>query len=471
MESLVKFLFCVVTIAGSGFVYGFHTGFLNILSATLMQWYDDVSDERLDTKQIKEPLNLGAIHAWVTISFSIGGVIGAALIWPFATYLGRKLSLFCSNLIVVFALIIVSFVSPSSTFELLIFGRVLLGVSAGINSGIGPMYLVEISPHCLRGFAGSCYYLIVALSIFMAYVFTHPTIMGEIETWSYVFVVSGCPIIIQSIMLIFCPESPKYLMFDKGDEDRAEDAVADIEGEEIDEEMDDLREEMALLDEIGPVTIERLFKDETLRNPLIISAVVMLGQQMTGVTCLLYFSCVIFEHLGFDDFKANAMALGLAFVNWFCALVCVFAVDKVGRKPLLLASYFGMVLTVFCFTLTMILMSISVRPNQAIDTIAVVLIYLYVMFFALGAGTIGWFFTAEISNHFARPITVSMTVMLYWIVQLIFVGCFLPFWFMIHTYTFLFYIIFDIATVAFLLLTLRETAMVPSVDITEMFYD
>ncbi|XP_044267339.1 solute carrier family 2, facilitated glucose transporter member 3-like [Tribolium madens] len=469
--SLAKFLFCVGTVAGSGFIYGFHTGFINILAATLMRWYDDVSDERLDTKQITEPLDLGFIHIWVTISFLIGGVIGGALVYPFATYLGRKASLFCSNLIVIFALIIVSFVSPSSVYELLIFGRILLGIAAGINSGIGPIYLVEISPSCFRGFVGSSYYLIAALSTFMAYVFTYPTILGQIDSWSYVFIVSGLPTIIQSILLIFCPESPKYLLFDKEDEDRAEDAVAQLQGEEVDEEMDDLREEGALLDEIGPVPLERLFKDETFRNPLIISTVVKLGEQMTGISCLLYFSCIIFEYLGFDDFKANALSLGLSFVNWACALICTFTVDKVGRKPLLMLSYFGMVLTVFCFTLTMILVSISVRPNEAIDTISVILIYFYVMFFALGAGSISWFFTAEISNHFARPMTVCMTVTLSWMVQLILVGSFMPLWNAVHTYTFLFYILFDIGTLVFIILTFRETAKMNSVDITEMFYD
>lgn len=84
-------------------------------------------------------------------------------------------------------------------------------------------------------------------------------------------------------MLLFCPESPKHLFLDKEDEDAGEDALAWIEGEDIDEELEEIRDEAAVLNDLPEVTFRRLFDDETLRTPLIISAVLMVGQQMTGI--------------------------------------------------------------------------------------------------------------------------------------------------------------------------------------------
>ncbi|CAJ0964329.1 unnamed protein product [Ranitomeya imitator] len=86
----------------------------------------------------------------------------------------------------------------------------------GISLSVVPMYLGEISPKNLRGFLGLMPSLFICLGVFTAQVLGLPELLGQDEYWPLFLSLIVVPTLIQVSMLPFFPESPRYLLIDKG---------------------------------------------------------------------------------------------------------------------------------------------------------------------------------------------------------------------------------------------------------------
>ncbi len=89
-----------------------------------------------------------------------------------------------------------------------------------------------------------------------------------------------------------------------------------------------------------------LFSVPHLRKPLFISLAVMFGQQMSGRYAVLFFSVDIFDAagVGVDAFVATVI---VAAVQVAGTVLAAAVIDRVGRRPLLIASAFFMALSSF----------------------------------------------------------------------------------------------------------------------------
>lgn len=129
---------------------------------------------------------------------------------------GRKGSLLINNIFVILTVICEALAKPVSSYELLIIGRFIIGVNSGLNAGLTPMYLAEISPMHLRGAVGTVYQLVITISILLAQILGMDSLMGTDALWPWLFCLTLIPAIVQMVTLPFCPESPKFLLLGRG---------------------------------------------------------------------------------------------------------------------------------------------------------------------------------------------------------------------------------------------------------------
>ena len=172
-----RLAFSIFAIAfGSGFQHGYNTGVLNAPQGLISKWIrdcDQFNDTASDQKVSQQECNYEVASMWglIVSVFCIGGVVGGSLIGLVSERIGRRGGLLFNNSWLLCTAGLSMFAAKyADTYMLLILGRFLIGVNAGLNAGIAPMYLSEISPVDLRGSVGTAYQLTITISILLSQV-------------------------------------------------------------------------------------------------------------------------------------------------------------------------------------------------------------------------------------------------------------------------------------------------------------
>merc|ERR1712004_771530 len=445
---------------GSSFQHGYNTGVLNAPEVMIKQWTKsyvcpDAANETLeilpgDEHSVNNACNVSVTFIWsfVVSIFCIGGMMGGSVVGVVSSRLGRKGGLLLNNILVVIGAVLMGTAKAAGSYHMLILGRLIIGINAGLNAGLAPMYLAEISPTSLRGALGTVYQLIITMSILLSQVLGMGSLLGTPDGWPWLLAITAVPAIFQIATLPFCPESPKYLLLDKDDEHGAEEALQWLRGTiEVHDEMDEMKQE------------------QELRKPLIIAMMMMLAQQLSGINCAIFYSTNIFKEAGLNPTQSQSATLGMGAMNVAMTFVSLALIEKAGRKVLMLSGLSLMI----CMTILLLASLLTFTTVPAMSYVAVVAVITFVVGFATGPGSIPWFFVTELFAQSGRPTATSIAVVVNWTANFLVGLGFQPMQLLMGPWVFMVFIVIQLFFIVYVAVVVPETKGKTIDEITARF--
>ncbi|XP_078108834.1 solute carrier family 2, facilitated glucose transporter member 1 [Sander vitreus] len=395
-------LYCVSTAVIGSLQFGYNTGVINAPEQKLRRFFQNVSMERYG-----EPFSSGTntmVWSFAVAIFSVGGMVGSFSVGVMVTRFGRRKSMLISNFLALLGGGLMGLSAVCKSFELVIVGRLIIGVFCGLCTGLTPMYVGEISPTAVRGAFGTLHQLGVVIGILVAQIFGLEFLLGSDTLWPVLLALTVLPAIVQSIMLPFCPESPRYLLIVLNQEEEARKALVRLRGcEDVSDDIQEMKEEGMKMAMEKKVTIPELFRSPNYRQPIIIAIVLQLSQQLSGINAVFYYSTGIFDTAGVT--QPIYATIGAGVVNTVFTVVSLFLVERAGRRTLHLIGLGGMAIFALIMTISLVL----VKTTPSLSYLAIVAVFGFVASFEMGPGPIPWFIVAELFSQGPRPAAMAVS--------------------------------------------------------------
>ncbi|KAK9513953.1 hypothetical protein VZT92_027447 [Zoarces viviparus] len=395
-------LYSVSTAVIGSLQFGYNTGVINAPEQKLRRFFQNVSMERHG-----EPFSPGAntmVWSFAVAIFSVGGMVGSFSVGAMVNKFGRIKSMLLSNILAVLGGGLMGLSALSRSYEMVIIGRLIIGVFCGMCTGLTPMYVGEIAPTALRGAFGTLHQLALVIGILVAQIFGLEFILGSDTLWPLLLALTILPAILQCIMLPFCPESPRYLLISLNKEEEARKALVRLRGcEDVSDDIQEMKEEGMKMAMEKKVSILELFRSRKYRQPIIIAIVLQLSQQLSGINAVFYYSTGIFDTAGVT--QPIYATIGAGVVNTVFTVVSLFLVERAGRRTLHLIGLGGMAVFALIMTISLSL----VKTNESLSYLAIVAVFGFVASFEMGPGPIPWFIVAELFSQGPRPAAIAVS--------------------------------------------------------------
>ncbi|XP_053443043.1 solute carrier family 2, facilitated glucose transporter member 11 isoform X4 [Nycticebus coucang] len=411
---------CAAGIGGT-FQFGYNLSIINAPTLHIQEFTNETWRARTG-RPLPDHLIL-LVWSLIVSLYPLGGLFGALLAGPLAVTLGRKKSLLVNNIFVVAAAILFGFSRKAGSFEMVMLGRLLTGVSAGVSMSVQPMYLGESAPKELRGAVAMTSAIFTALGIVMGQVVGLRELLGSPEAWPLLLASCVVPGALQLISLPLLPESPRYLLIDRGDTEACLAALQWLRGSrDVTGELEELEEEGTACRDRCAWRPWQLFQHRALRRQ--VTSLVVLGSAMElcGNDMIYAYVSTVFREVRVPEEKVQYAIIGTGSCELFSAVVSCVAIERLGRRVLLTGGYCLMACWGSIFTVALCLEG----SFPGMPYLAMACIFAFILSFGIGPAGVTGILATELFDQMARPAAYMVCGAIMW-TMLFLVGLGFPF--------------------------------------------
>jgi SP family arabinose:H+ symporter-like MFS transporter len=353
---------------------------------------------------------------WAMSSALVGCLIGSLVSGGLSDRFGRKRLLILAGFLFTGTGILTA-LAPS--FSFFIGNRLLGGVAIGLASNLSPMYIAEISPASMRGKFVSVNQLTIVIGILAAqlvnWLIAEPVPAGATAAdilaswngqagWRWMFGAEAVPAFLFFLLMFLIPESPRWLV-KNGREAEAERILARVGGKGFaGQALREIRDTLAS-GESRKVDFRSLL-GPGMGKVLIVGVVLAIYQQWCGINVIFYYAQEIFTAAGYgvSDVLFNIVITGT--VNLIFTLIAIRLVDRLGRKPLMMAGSAGLAVAFGLIGASYALHGRGVH--------LLVLVVVAMALYALSLAPVTWVLLSEIFPNRIRGAAMSVSTVSLW---------------------------------------------------------
>ncbi|KAK2646972.1 hypothetical protein Ddye_022167 [Dipteronia dyeriana] len=451
---------CWILAAFGGLMFGYDIGISGGVTAMddfLIKFFPVVHERKLHAKEDNYCKYDNQFLQLFTSSLYLAALVSSFAASKVCTKFGRKPTILVAS---TFFLAGAALSAAAQNIWMIIIPRILLGIGVGFGNEAVPLFLSEIAPVQHRGAVNILFQLFVTIGIFFANLVNYGTSKLHPNGWRVSLGLAGVPAGFLFIGSLIITETPSSLI-ERGNYSKGLKTLKKIRGvEDVEAEFEQIKLASDIAHQVKH-PFKELMKPSSM-PPLIIAVLLQVFQQFTGINAIMFYAPVLFQTVGFKDDASLLSSVITGIVNVASTLVSVYAVDKVGRRILLLQACVQMFISQIAIGVILLLnLNATNLLTRAEAIVVVFLVCLFVMAFAWSWGPLGWLIPSETFPLETRTAGFAFAVSSNMFFTFLIAQAFLSMMCHLRAYIFIFFAGWILVMFMFALFLLPETKNVP----------
>uniref|UniRef100_A0A7S3X432 Hexose transporter 1 n=2 Tax=Choreotrichia TaxID=141411 RepID=A0A7S3X432_9SPIT len=320
-----RFLVWIVSLSAiSSIISGYDQG---VIAGAMLTLQEDLGLTGVELELCVGVINLAA---------ALGGIVTGAI----ADAKGRRWTITLSNVLFLLGSLLLTI---AEDFFTLMVGRVFMGLGVGIALVAAPIFTAEISPAHLRGSLVAMSDVATNAGILLGYA-AGLSFYGVVGGWRYMFAIGMLPAGLLAILIWTVPESPRWLAMRGRDNDALAALVRIGDKAYAEAELESIRTSIQNDSTAGEASWKEIFfpADRPTARMLTAGLGVAFFSQACGTEAVTYYIPEVMVNVGLSDYEALVATMGAGGCKVLCLLFASQLFDRLGRRPMLLISAFGL---------------------------------------------------------------------------------------------------------------------------------